>query len=169
MNLRSGSKYIKRITIDAKLRIFQYKIIKGILPTNSLLHTYKIRENPWCERCPNIMDTLEHTLHLCPEILLLWYNMAQWLLPDVDLYQYINTENIILGIFNSRNDLENTLLLAIKRYIYVCKCKNELINDGNAKLFVKQIYISETNMQLEMRRIRNRNKWRPIENKLNNI
>ena len=89
----------KKTTIDSQTRIFQYKILHRILPTNDLLHRYNLRDNPMCEQCPVTIDTLEHTFHLCPRIKQVWYDMADWLFPEIDLFQYINSENIIVGIY----------------------------------------------------------------------
>jgi len=114
----------KEITLDSQTRIFQYKIIHRILPTNSLLYTYTIRDNPWCDLCPNVMENIEHTFHICPEKLRFWYEIADWIMPEIDLYPYINTENIILGIYKECKLLENAIILAVKRYIYINKCKN---------------------------------------------
>ena len=72
-----------KLTLSTPMRIFQYKIIHRILLTNKLLHIYKLRENSWCDICPNIIETLEHTFHSCPRILTLWYNRP------VPFYQYI--------------------------------------------------------------------------------
>ena len=105
-------------------KITPYKQIL-VLPTNDLLHKYKIRHNPYCDYCLNYMDTIEHSLHLCPNTLKLWYDVAAWLLPEIDLYPYINTQNIMLGILDRNKNLENTLILGNKGYIYVCKCKKK--------------------------------------------
>ena len=53
-----------------------------------------------CEQCLVKIDTLEHTCHLCPKIKPVWYDMADWLFPEIDLFQYIHSENIIVGIYN---------------------------------------------------------------------
>ena len=83
-----------KITQHKQIQIFQYKIIHRILPTNDLLHKYKIRDNPYCDYCPNSIDKIEHSLYICPNTLKLWYDVAAWLLPEIDLYPYINTQNI---------------------------------------------------------------------------
>ncbi len=85
-----------------------------ILPTNSLLYKYQIRNDPWRDHCQTVIETLEHTFHLCPSILELWYNIAEWVYPETDLFQYIISENIILGVYEENKFLENTLILAIK-------------------------------------------------------
>ena len=85
------------LTPDSQLKIFQYKIIHRILPSNGLLHIYKLRNNPWCDRCPTTIENLEHLFHLCPTVLHIWHGISQWLAPQLNLFKNINTENIILG------------------------------------------------------------------------
>ncbi len=155
-----------KVTQDSKMRIFQYKILHRILPTNSLLHKYEIRDNPWCEHCPNVVDSLEHALHKCPRILSIWYEIANWLLPEVDLFQYVNTENIILGIQDDGSNLVNSIILAIKRYFYVNKCNNNQVSVNRAKLFLKQVQNWESNFRSVGVREKNRIKWLNIHNKL---
>ena len=135
----------KLTTLDSQTRIFQYKIIHRILPTNTLLHIYKIKDDPSCEKCPNVPDDIEHALHRCPAVLELWYSLADWLLPEIDLYPYINSENIIFGIYTENKLLHNTIILAIKRYIYINKCKNTAMTNIGAKVYLKHVRLLETN------------------------
>lgn len=149
-------------TLDATLRTFQYKIIHRVLPSNKLLHTYNIRAEPWCDDCNNTPETLEHLFHLCPHKLTLWYQVADWLAPNIDLYQYINTENILLGIYNGARYLENDIILLVKRFIYIKKCNNEPINLAGLKYFLKHHFNLEINSLCQRRRMRNIDKWDPI-------
>ena len=73
------------------------------------------------------------------------YIISLWLLeslksnsPEIDLYPYINTQNIMLGILDRNKNLENTLILAIKRYIYVCKCKKQNINLNGTIIYLQK-------------------------------
>ena len=147
-------------------QIFQYKIIHRILPTNDLLHTYKIRDNPYCDYCPNSIDKIEHLLHLCTNTLKLWYDVATWLLPEIVLYPYINTQNIMLGILDRNKNLENTLILAIKRYIYVCKCKKQNINLNGTIIYLQNLRNIEIKFQNEQLQQEYIIKWQTIETKI---
>ena len=130
----------KKTTIDSQTRIFQYKILHRILPTNDLLHKYNLRDNPMCEQCPVTIDTLEHTFHLCPRIKQVWYDMADWLFPEIDLFHYINSENIIVGIYKENNFLENTIILLVKRFIYINKCKKNSYHINRHKIIRETYY-----------------------------
>ncbi len=156
----------KHTTLDSQIRIFQYKIIHRILSTNSLLHKYQLRDNPFYDHCKNVTETVEHTFHLCPLKLKLWYDLAEWLSPDIDLYPFINSENILLGIHEENSPLENIIIVAIKRYIYINKCKSIPISLMGAIGFLKHIMIIETNLTTVYRRDINVNKWRLINDRL---
>jgi len=47
-----------KTTLDATLRNFQHKIIMGILPTNTLMVEYKIKDSPVCDMFNNREETL---------------------------------------------------------------------------------------------------------------
>ena len=110
-----------KITLDAQLRTFQYKIIHRI---NYYAHT---RLDKWCDKCYNIIETLEHLFHLCPEKWALWYQVADWISPQLEIYPFINTYNIFVGIYNENRWLENTIILLLKRLISVKKFNQENI------------------------------------------
>lgn len=158
-----------RATLDSKLRIFQYKIIHRILPTNKLLHIYQIRNNPWCDHCPNVSDTLEHTFHLCPRILNIWQDMANWFLPELDIYPILNTENILLGIYNRKQNLENDIMLIVKKYIYTRKCLEQNISFRSVQCQIRFIMNLELNITNMRRREINMTKWAPIKQKIMQI
>ena len=150
------------------MQIFQYKIIHRTLPTNDLLHKYNIRDNPWCDNCPNVVDKIEHSFHSCPLILKLWYDIAAWLSPEIDLYQFINIENILLGIYDRNKPLENTIILAIKRYCYICKCNEQRVHLNGAKLFLSNVRNIECKFRVNAVRQYNEHKWLIIGNKILN-
>ena len=159
----------RKTTIDSQTRIFQYKILHRILPTNDLLHKYNLRDNPMCEQCPVTIDTLEHTFHLCPRIKQVWYDMADWLFPEIDLFQYINAENIIVGIYKENKFLENTIILLVKRFIYINKCKKTRITSIGIKLYLRHIMALEVNVKSQELKILHIRKWDLIRRKLENV
>ena len=159
----------KTLTLDSQLRIFQYKIIHRTLPTNRLLHIYKIRDNPWCDNCENIIETLVHFFHLCPKKLQIWYDIAHWIFPEVDMFPYINSENLLLGVYNENRILENYIILLIKRYLYVNKCFDREINIVGAKQYLKYMMILETNVRNSKYKAQALHKWEPIKSKIMSV
>jgi hypothetical protein len=104
---------------------------------------------------------------MCPVILRLWYDVADWLFPELDLYQYINTEYILLGIYKEKKNLENIILLLVKRYIYNNKCHNEELTTNGLKRYLKQTAHLECNSISTKRKLQNNLKWEPIREKIN--
>ena len=54
-----------KITMENKLRCFQYKVVHNILPTNNNM---KLRTFPSCDRCSHPHENLFHLLYECPNI-----------------------------------------------------------------------------------------------------
>ena len=156
----------RSVSVDRTMTSFQYKILHRTLPSNSLLHIYTIRDNPFCDDCQDVTEDLMHLFYSCPKTLHLWYSIAYWLLPIVQLFPYINIENIILGIYKEKRLLENTIILIVKRYIYNCKCSGQEGTLAGLIYYMKSIMILETNFNSERLRNRNEEKWSSVSDKL---
>ena len=130
----------KNITVSSQLHIFQYKMIHRILPTNKWLHKCNLRENPFCINCLGEIEDLLHYFYGCPLVQTLWQNIADWLSPELDLYPSINAANIILGICDTQMDLQNAIILLIKRYIFLCKIDGKNLNTISAKCLPWMVY-----------------------------
>ena len=154
----------KHISNDFQIRMFQYKIIHRILPTNYLLHVYGVRADPFCADCENTVDDLPHAFHQCPIVFNLWTALAHFLNPTLDIFPYINTENIILGIYQNDTALINTIFVLTKRYIFLCKCKNKQVNLRSLLLFINYHRTIEINSLCQNQKRKNENKWSLLNN-----
>ena len=67
-----------KVTLENKLRCFQYKIIHNILPTNSRLHKIKLKISPRCDRCSSPYETLSHLLYECSAVQTIWQKVIAW-------------------------------------------------------------------------------------------
>ena len=159
----------QKTSLDSQTRTFQYKVIHRILPTNTLLHIYNIRNDPFCDKCHEEAETLEHLFHLCPTKLSMWYAIANWMFPNVDLFQYINSEHILLGIYDQNKDLENSIIMAVKRYFFRCKYSGQEVHLLGIKRYLKHIRTLEINIQSPHKSMANKLKWLPLENKFEPI
>ena len=69
-----------KVTMENKLRCFQYKVVHNILPTNSKLYKMKLRTSPSCDRCSHPHENLLHLLYECPstqtfrQMVISWWN-----------------------------------------------------------------------------------------------
>ena len=61
-----------KITLDTKLREFQYKILHRIRYTNVMLFKLGLAETPLCYFCNEELETLEHFLFHCEKVNTFW-------------------------------------------------------------------------------------------------
>ena len=155
-------------TADSKLRD-QYKIIHRILPTNRLLYLYKIKNSPFCDECTETEEDLIHLFYSCPKKLKLWENFANALSTKVNMYPYVNAENIILGIYDETKDLENTLILLVKRYIFINKSLKREITIKILFYFLNRQRLLETNAINLRQKAKNEKKWSTLGSLFQNL
>ena len=63
----------RRVTMDTKLRIFQYEILNNVLYLNEKLFRFKKISCPLCSFCQSENETPIHLFHGCIKANLLWY------------------------------------------------------------------------------------------------
>ena len=56
----------RSVTLDSKMREFQYKVLSRILYTNKALHKMGIVNSPPCSFCHVLDESLEHLFLHCP-------------------------------------------------------------------------------------------------------
>ena len=67
-----------KITIENKLRSFQFKLIHNILPTNQCLWKMNVKSSPKCEQCDAPCETISHIFHECPAVKRFWEKVIDW-------------------------------------------------------------------------------------------
>ena len=67
-----------KVSMENKLRCFQYKVVHNILPTNSNLYNMKLRTSPSCDCCSHPHENLVHLLYECPVIQIFWQSVISW-------------------------------------------------------------------------------------------
>ena len=67
-----------KVTMENKLRCFQYKVVHNILPSNNNLYKMKLRISPSCDRCSHPHENLFHLLYECPSIQVFWQRLISW-------------------------------------------------------------------------------------------
>ena len=116
-----------KITYDTKLQSFQYKVLHRILPTNSLLMKCNITATELCTFCHETKESILHLFCNCSHSITIWRNIESELKIKCNLDIRFDKENIILGTFGQQcNALINHLILLVKRFLYICKCREEL-------------------------------------------
>ena len=117
---------INKITNFKKLRSFQYRLLCKAIITNMHLMHYKIRLDNRCTFCDIEKQTLSHLFLRCQVVKKFLSEICQWQnIPISSLSFEAITLNTITG--NIR-EVQNTIILLAKQYIYKSRCKNEKPN-----------------------------------------
>ena len=114
-----------KVTMENKLRCFQYQVVHNILYTKSNLRKLKLRTSPSCDRCSHPHENLFHLLYECPCIQSFWQRVIRW-------WNEKRSENVTL----SPTDIlygykpEVNIFQALNHYITIAKynflsCLNE--------------------------------------------
>ena len=155
-----------RLTIDTKLRDFQWKILHNILPTNVKLHKMLIIASPACTFCGVENETLLHLFCDCTEVKSFWETVHQKWRKHLKLCFPFTAEAILLGD-TMTTMLTNFLLLAAKRYIYICRCDRKNLSFNAYRAFVSNLQKIEAFIAKRRNTIRkHEKKWKEIINTL---
>ena len=116
-------KNIYKATIEVRLRVFQFKILHNVLPTNNILHRWKILDSPRCSFCFIAEETIHHLFCECHRTITLYLQIKELLdkcdinLPD------INVNYILTGVppTSPSHSLINHILILYKYCVYMCR------------------------------------------------
>ena len=111
------------ITLDTKLREFQYKLLNLIIFTNRNLYQFKMVETPLCAFCNKEEESLEHLLYFCKPSRFCWKELLSWLANEFNTSFNVTLLGILFGKFDICKDflLINHILFLSKFFIYKCK------------------------------------------------
>ena len=105
-----------KVTIDTRMRIFQYKILNNILYLNRQLFCMNLVDSSFCSLCGHCVETVTHLFLSCTVSQGLWDEITKWSSSCIPLHKL--TEQIIyLGWFqdNSHNISINHIILIFKK------------------------------------------------------
>ena len=83
-----------KLTLDSKLRVFQYKVLNNILYLNKSLYKIKLADTPLCTFCQREEETINHLFLECEYSKTLWSDIQNWLEDDLP---NINSRDVVLG------------------------------------------------------------------------
>jgi hypothetical protein len=111
-----------RSTIDTKLRAFQYKFIKCILPANDFLLKCKIVNSSLCDLCNMHTETIMHLFWECPVSQAFWSDVSRFL-HNNNIEIQLDYKMIALGLISQAkiNNITNFILITAKYFLYHCK------------------------------------------------
>ena len=77
--------------------MYQYKILHRILPTNSKLLQYNIKNNDLCDFCLSAPESILHLFCECDITACIWEEIVQWYNSFGYHLEYLSDVQIILG------------------------------------------------------------------------
>lgn len=142
---------IYRSTIATKYRDFQFRLIAGVLVTNTKLKLWKILECDLCTFCGQAPEDEVHLLCSCPHAILIWEALQDYIIENCTGEVHLDWSDQAI-IFNQVHikpgNAVNLLVLVAKQYIYRCRCfkvkpiADQLINEieqvYNIEIFIAQ-------------------------------
>ena len=100
-----------KITLNTKLREFQYKVLHRICYTNIMLFKFGLAVSPLCYFCNKELETLEHFFFYCSKVSTFW-NELNILLKSQKLISknFHIQDHILFGLFSADNVDDNILV-----------------------------------------------------------
>ena len=86
-------------TIDTKTRMFQFKILHGILFTNSTLFKMKLTPSPLCTFCCLEIESPEHIFYECAKVKDFWNDLIKWNKNTLLSLTYLSKLQVMFGYF----------------------------------------------------------------------
>ena len=157
-----------KVTINANLRSFQYKILNNILYLNKNLHTFGLSNTQLCSFCKMEEETISHLFYYCIHIQDIW-DQVQIYFPDCFHFSKLTLQTTIFGFHNIDNDnflIQNDILLFFKLYIYNARKRvlsfNNFLNEvSKIKNLEKRVAGNNRNKCKRFRK-----KWHRMENEV---
>ena len=82
-------------------RVFQYKIMTYILPTNQYLARYRVRDTDICEKCHFSADTILHNIWQCQLVVPYVAKIIDFLKEKCYLQENIDCVQFVCGVKNN--------------------------------------------------------------------
>ena len=118
-----------KCTMDTKLRWFQYRILNGILTTNTFMFKIGKRNDNICTFCNEEPETINHLLSDCKKVKPIWSQLETWCLQKLGIPITFNQNHILFGTdLGKINSALNLILILSKFYIYRKRCQNSTLS-----------------------------------------
>ena len=121
------------ITVDTKLREFQYKYLMHKIPNNQFLFKCKLKSHNICDFCNMCIDSNYHMFWECHIVQKLWTEIRnKFIEPSLGQLTNFKLSYEIISFCNyeenslSQNKTINFLILVTKYFIFRCKCRDEI-------------------------------------------
>ena len=154
------------VTLESKLREFQYKILNCIVYTNEKLFRFGLTDSPCCTFCQEDIESIEHLFFSCKVTSDFWKHVLSWLRGNGIQINTLKETDLIFGKFDNTEDfiLINHMLLLGKFYLYSSRCQK--IGLPNLSAFIartKRIYNIEHHIARENNKLlQHLKKWEKL-------
>ena len=122
-----------KLTIDTRLREFQYKYLMRIIPNNQFLLKCSLTTHSLCDFCGMNIETNKHMFWDCNMVQELWHNIKIWLQVQLNVaylqefsYPTITLNNNKWSTDSKLNTNINFIILLTKYFIYSKKVQGEV-------------------------------------------
>jgi len=155
------------VTLDTKIRVFQYKLLNRIIYTNKSLYKMKMIDSPLFTFCKISDEPLEHLFSRCDLIVAFWMSVVLWLKSFHIAIDSLNECDIIFGLTQKRShwSLLNHIIIAGKLVIYHSRLKNILPSLHHLLIKLDHIESIERSIAIKNNRLKiHEGKWKPLIN-----
>ena len=128
---------------DTRTRSFQYKIYHHILPTNTMLYKFGIKDSDKCTFCNNEKETLEHVFIDCTFSEHFWNELEIYLSDKLHRTFRLSRIEKIFGSLLENKTVNHILTLA-RKHIYFSKLNDFKPNMDDFLIYLQQIIKLET-------------------------
>ena len=95
------------VTVETKIREFQYKILNDIIYNNDKLFRFKMIESPLCTFCQKQDESFEHLLFHCSITKNFWLAFSSWISKQNISMETVTLIDILFGVLNDNEDFTN--------------------------------------------------------------
>nr|XP_054755365.1 uncharacterized protein LOC129261325 [Lytechinus pictus] len=153
------------VTLDSKIRMFQYKFIHRRISTNEYLFKIGVKNSPLCNFCKTEPQTLIHLFCLCPIVSKFWTEVNTWLnFHNISYHKFSNID-ICFGVPSKFQHLSNTIILFAKYFIFRTKCQEGQLS---LAIFINELKFVENVEKFiafkKGKEMLHYKKWRPFTN-----
>ena len=135
-------RYVYKITLSTKLRLFQYRLLNKNIMTNLKRSKWDTEVSLLCTFCHETLETTLHILWDCVKIQKLGKTLQRWLKYMLRIDITFTGDMIMYNNYKGPcKDLLNSIILIVKQYMYREKCTKQLLNFVN---MLQNVYQTES-------------------------
>jgi len=139
-----------KLTIDTKLRNFQYKYLMHILPNNTFLHKCNLVPSTLCDFCHMHTETDIHVFWDCHPIQKFWMDIQNFIYDKLERLENLELNFATISFCNltiadaNNSHVINFIILLAKYFIFKCKQEKTIpLEEAFVSFFNTRIKLEE--------------------------